>query len=715
MSILSRLSILSSAAILATAAVHAVPAPTHSIDAAALARKSVESHLSVSNSRMSAINGINAMLEGRKTMQKAEAIEIPDPLSIGPVYTYGDIDGPNNELWYYTLDLENNEIKHEYFTEYILKSWRISVYDTDHNLVGTVYDEMDYASDEVRVPMCSILPSLTRNFFNDDDKLEIVVGLAINTAVPGIMRYRSQVYQLDGETDADGTSKVVCQLNDLVCDVLDATVPGGPENIFMSTMSELFPDFFPEDGTPGVWQYLTSSRIHLEVFGKASGANAPRKLLSYDICHQNIPGNQEDSPFIISVADGGKGYVIFSQYNETLFEPYYSMQEDIVQRSQNALKIQVYELTDKASEVQTTLINFTKDTDEKVIGSFYSIGDLRYRNDVRFEGGKASFTVTKGNKVVGNDESLLSSYYNYDSNGNYLNTIFENSQSKLEVSDLEGFEPQCMFVTMPNGEYRFNFADIISGKTVASFSQYLTIDGSDPDALLANMDRVAEGDSYKYVIEMRYPTEEDDISFMRIAWLNSDGTFDHFEEVNMGEGVLYAQSFIDSKTLNPATFLSDNHREYLLLIKRGLGGYVTSEDLLIGQERSKEYPDGRDVLLLTSGEKGAIRNIIPYTMSGIPTLAVAYVNGSDSFTIDYYSLPFDGGQSGIGSITAQPEGIADITFDGNTVSAPGFAICLYSLSGMKIASADGALDLSTFPSGAYIATAGRSAVKIIKK
>lgn len=723
MRIFTRLFNLAAVAVIISAGNQPAEARTTGFDLADYVHKTIRNKPESARERLADIERINALINKNTAPAvpllggaAVPAEDLKPSTTFGPANTFSDLDGPDGELWFYTMNLENEAIQHEYFTEYILKSYTVTIYDSKLNLVGTIHDNMEYADDEVRVAGCNLLPSATRYFFNDDDNCEIVIGLAVNTSVPGINRYRSLAYQIGGEKESDGTDKVIATIPELVCNVLDASTTDNPGNIYMSTMSEYFPVDFPEDGD--IWQYKLDSKVHLQVYGKADNNGKLNEVLTYDICHLNLPGDQENSPFMLTLSDNDKPYIVFSHYKETLFEPYHSNNEDMVQRVSNSLVIELFELGPTPVKIQETEIPFTKDSDEDVIGSFYSVGDLRYKDDVNFHdfdnSGKAAFYITKGNKIVGSDEILERSYYIYLHDGTLKSTVFEQSESTLALANLKGSEPQNMFITIRNNEYVFNFVDLISCRTVASISQYLKVDGSDPDPLLSNMDRVAYGDSYRYAIEMKYPSEEDDLAFMRVAWINADGTPDHIDEVNIGKGVQYAQCFIESNTLDPTTFHSDSNQEYLMLIKRGNEGGGTSEELLVGQARSEEYPDGRDLLYLTPGEKGYINTVLPYSMAGLPMLAVIYNTGTSGFTIDYYTLPFDGNQSGIVPTISGTQENATITFDGTTAIAEGFTIELYSIQGILIASAPDKLDISIFPAGTYIIKAGNNAKKIIR-
>ncbi|MDE5632728.1 MAG: T9SS type A sorting domain-containing protein, partial [Muribaculaceae bacterium] len=198
-----------------------------------------------------------------------------------------------------------------------------------------------------------------------------------------------------------------------------------------------------------------------------------------------------------------------------------------------------------------------------------------------------------------------------------------------------------------------------------------------------------------------------------IAWFNADGSFSHTDEVSLGMGVHYAKSLIESKSLMPSTYHSDKHREYLVLIKRGGEGSSISEEFIVGQARSEEYPDGRTLLYLTPGEKGSIEAIIPYTVSSNPVLATSFYSKAGR-SVDFYQLPLDGDVSGIGQ---KPADGTDTTISGtgNLRSAQGQTIRIYSIHGICLASADESLDISILSPGTYIVKAGNAAKKIIKK
>lgn len=240
MRIFTRLFNLAAVAVIISAGNQPAEARTTGFDLADYVHKTIKNKPESARERLADIERINALINKNTAPAvpllggaAVPAEDLKPSTTFGPANTFSDLDGPDGELWFYTMNLENEAIQHEYFTEYILKSYTVTIYDSKLNLVGTIHDNMEYADDEVRVAGCNLLPSATRYFFNDDDKCEIVIGLAVNTSVPGINRYRSLAYQIGGEKESDGTDKVIATIPELVCNVLDASTTDNPGNIYI--------------------------------------------------------------------------------------------------------------------------------------------------------------------------------------------------------------------------------------------------------------------------------------------------------------------------------------------------------------------------------------------------------------------------------------------------------------------------------------------------
>lgn len=630
---------------------------------------------------------------------------------INNVDTYGDLDAPGGKLWFYSIRYIQDVIEHQYYNEYIMRSFVLDIYDENYELIGTIKDDIDYLDGEQRVVYCDILPYITTKFFNDDTKMEIVLGLAANWDM-GINNYRSLVYQLDGDKDADGNDKIVATLPNLICDVLNAGDDNN-EDVYLSIMNENYTGEYPwdQDGTEAVWEYFMAQTISLDVYHRAPGAAAPEVVLTYEIPIQMLPGDQESTPMMITLTDEGKPYVVFSHYLESFYNPYYSFMEDISMRDSNSLVIDIYALSHNPVKTQTTTISMSKDEGDGILATYYAVGELLYRGDIDFHHydsapGQAAFIIACGNKVTSTDDYLIYSYYVFNPDGSLRSTIFRNAQSTLALSDIEGFEPQHLFLTGDDiGNVLFNFVDLYSCRQTATFAYTLQTEVSDTDALTSNIDRTPVGDSYQYAVEMRDPTFNGSNSLMRIAWFNADGTENRIDHMDMGSGVQYATCYIDKTVLSPTFYHSDDNNEYMVLIKHLESDGSITENLIIGQVPSPEYPDGRELMRCTPDERGSLASILVYTKGNKPALGIVrrLINDLYIYSIDFYDLPLDGGA-----------GIEDITTDQAAAALSGPAT-IYNLQGVKVAQVAEAQEVTSLPAGAYIVATARGVAKVIVK
>ena len=695
--------------------------------------------LSVFNTgRIAEIDRLNGrMAKQNDTRFRAQADGQTEPFkTFGPANMTTDLDAPGGERWYYVANFDYEEIPPNedegiYYTDHILREYTFDIYDADMKLVGTIKDKMEYRDKEVRSVMNDLAPVVTRNFFNDDDKLEVIVGLGINTTYQQ-NSYRSVVYQIGGEKK-DGYDQPIMTFESLITDVVEGPAEGGKDCYYMTFSDEFYPTAADDDSEGSFWEYLCGAHITIDVYGPARGTGAPQKVLSKKVPLLQLPGDQMSTPYVMSFTRGGDVYFVISSLEEPFYNEYNDpINDDLTQRTDNKLVVEFFKSDGKGGFAldYDTRIPFTVDNEDGVLASYYSIGNLRYRQDIDFDHfgtpeGRAALFVTKENYTTTSDDMYVKSYYVYDHTGKRIRTLAEGCETAITLSDLPGHEPQAIFATADVYAYYFDFVDLVSGKTVMSISnQYEINEDSDPESLTANFDRVADGDSYMYVNELRMPgIDENENDIMRFLWLKKDGSFDHIDQVNMGQHVMYALSYLSTVTLDPKAFHSDDTREYMMLIKRGTqneDGTMeagTREELLIGQVLTADKPEGNTLLLVLPDERGILNGIVPYIDTEHPdrsSLLVTYYDAtSNLYAQDYYPLPLDRKVSGItdAEISA-PESAINII--GTTVRAEG-KISVYNPAGALVAAGRDSIDLAGLGAGIYIVRAADSARKFIIK
>lgn len=675
-------------------------------------------------------------------MSRAEAIGTqndyePDS-SVSGIRNYGDVDGPNGELWYYTVNLITKNITHDYWVERILTEYIFTLYDAQMNEVGKIHDKMRYAADETGVPGpengCELLPVVTKNFFNADDKYEVVISLAVNTTTEGKNNYRSVVYSLGGEKESleveDVTTgqtvtkqfdKPIAQYPAFIADVLDASTSAG-EEYYMTFYGDIYgseKNVSKRDENSDYWEAIKNEGEKYHVYGHVGSDGRLTDVLDFFIPYLNMQGDQESTPPVVTFARENKGYVVVPRYAEPFFNPY-GPNDDMTMRENNSLAISVYELSGSSSKkIQETSVPVVKMPGDGVIATYYSVGDLRGSKDVNFgdftQDGRASFYVTRCNYTSSGDETSDFSYYVYDPDGNKIRTIFENAISSYSIADIDGVEPQHMFVSYDEA-YAYNFVNLLTGydnKTVTIDSYvdaYNTGDEESKEFMLANVARVPIGDTYKYAFEMREPLIDENGSYIRVCWFDSKGKFERVDHVNMGSNVDYAQCYISSHVLIPTLFCADATHEYCVLIKRSqVGTSELTEELMISQPTEADLTGGKTLLYLTpSPSKGKLSGINVYNYDDkVKKLMVSYLDAKNNFTVDFYDLPFH--LSGIETITPD-SAFENISFDGNTLRAEG-VITVYTVGGKAVAEGNGFVSVASLSSGIYVAVNGTSAYK----
>lgn len=695
------------------------------------------------NSRSKKIDAVNAkMRNGERPLDAPYREGNPDPYeTLGPTDQIGTLDGPDGEEWYYVGRLDYLEIPpHDdvAFTDRILQNYEFDVYDSKMKLVGTIKDKMAYREGEIRVAACEFVPFMSKHFFNTDDKYEIVISLTINAGV-GNNQYRSLVYQLGGEKE-DGNDKVLITYDDLIGDVSEGPSDGSTDNLYVTFLQEINPyanEGDPEADDMSYWDYLCSLKVKMMVYGKAGATGQPELVYTRELPMGQLQGDQQNVPFMLSLVRDGHLYYVICTYDQPFYNEYDDpIYGDMTMREGNKLNVEFVRVDEDGFKTEyTTSIPIAKNPAENILFSYFSVGSLLYRDDICFEGfntpeGRAALIVTRMDYAPSSD-SEVPSYYVYDHEGNLLHTLFENADSAISLSDVEGYEPQLMFVSSDQYGYMFNFIDLYSAKRVLRFSSQFEIDpDSDPENLTAAIDRVADPDGgYVYVVEMRTPvvimsdpdangkTEEID-NRMRFMWINKDGSFRKIDEVSMGKDVKYAQSYILGKALRPEAFHSDANQEYMMLVKRATDTDAAIEELVIGQAISDELPDGNTLLVLgPDEEKGVLNGIIPYFDVEQPRLVVTYLgkNGNANvITSEFYALPLDQATVGVEKPSISAAKKCGITLDGTTVVAEGH-INVCNASGVIVASGNGSVELRGLTAGLYIASCRSGACKILVK
>lgn len=633
-----------------------------------------------------------------KTNGRRAAVDDPTT-TFGQLSKYDFLEAPDGTTWFYTAEYEVERIEHEYYTDERLRGYTFTVYDSSFKEVGKIKDKITLDADfgETGARAVELDPTVSTKFFNTDDKVEVMVFLAMNT-VEHKNHYYNKVYSIGGEKDNDGNDICIATMPGRCVDVFNAASDAATENCFYTFVED---QIYPDEKGDDFVDYVNHTKTRVSVYSKAQATAGPALFLEKEIYMSCYPGDTTDGIYFISKAVSGKPYFIFSYYEKPYFVDPTGMASDESATKDNNFVIEVYDGSTLSSTTKipveiveaTNQINYT----------FYSIGSVSWKDDVDMTVNGTpqapAFLVARDYTKASNLEEVESSYDIYGSDGKPIRNLAGNTESIFVLAPIEGQQPQAMFVNVDdNGDYVFNFIDLYSGEKVLS-QHYLLDDNVDdvpvnhPAGVLYNQltsmcQRVPTADgSYQYVFEMRYDgTDADGNDLHRMAWINKDGTLARIDKLNMGKDIMYATVNMDVNCLSPTLFDTDEAMEYAVLVRRVTADETTKTEFLVIDDNGKWYAqfseaDGKGSPYMFSIMPGADKN----------RLQMVYTEDFKAYHVDIYDLPFEK-ESSITRIEAVEAGAGEA------------GAVYYDLSGRRV---------SNPKSGIYVKKMGSSVKKVV--
>lgn len=611
--------------------------------------------------------------------------------------TFDFLEGPDGSTWFYTAEYEKDYFEvSEWYTEELIKAYTFTIYDSSFNEVGTISDKVTLLPGESKVAYAVLDPSLSQYFFNDDDNVEAMVYLVMNTGEEfGYeMHYSNKIYSLGGEKDADGYDVCIDTIPGRCADTFNAY--NGKENIFYTFVEEVYPD--PDDfGFNDYLDYINAAKTIVTVYHKNADGE-PGVAFEKEIYLTRVPGDTTEGIYLITRNEKGVPYFIFSQYEKPYFVDPTGFAQDESATPDNSLVIETFTYTDgNLNEVSTTKIPVEiPKMDGQIAYYFYSIGSIAWKDDVDMQINGTptapAYVVARDYTTAANPDMVVSAYMLYDNSGKLIKVLSENADRIFLMNTAEGDQPHIMLVDVDTEAFIFSFMDLYSGEVKFSLLQY-----NNGDPLTASCQRV-KGDNgkYEYLFEMQYDDVDiDGNDLKRIAWFDEEGKFERIDYINMGKDVMYATINTYPEALSPTLFDEDDAMEYAVLVKR-MKGNTTVNEFLVVDDKGENYArfseeDGKGAPMMFSIVPGAETN----------HLQMVY-NDDYSYNIDIYNLPFLNPAT-IESIPSNlGQGDNPIVFDGENVMAQGCEIEIYNAAGLKVANGVHTIGVTSLPKGVYI-------------
>ena len=526
--------------------------------------------------------------------------------AIGPVAGYGFLKGPDGLDWVYTTSFKEERGYYTYM--------EIKIYDAENNLVSTIADSLNVEG-ATGVRLINMQPHLTKKFFNQDDNYEVMVFVYANT-VDYKGKYLHYIYTLtEGEAsklyEIEGSFHLA-------------------ENMSVNSYTEAYTMIFQreERGDDNSLLY------HYDIYTKASYFSnyVAEKKHTFTVDYKYISSSGEEPSPILMVNNNGKANYVLAQYEKPYFTIPEDVNQDLILNEGNSLIIKYYD--DKFELKYETKIPV--ELSLEYLYTFPHLGSLNITGDVlpNYNGtGAPAYLITIKNYQTSSD-SYVTSYKLYDVEGNKLKDVVDGAMTAQLLSDVPGHPQQWMFAREENESGVFTFVDFPACEVVAE----LPVVTKDEVVLSSSIDRYGKGDSYQYVVSLLQGEFVKDGSVQhKIAWFNKDGSFDHYDVLNLGKGVENAMFNISADALDPFLFNTDAEREYMVLLTKSKAGTSVKDKVLAicntKGERLLEL--GSDAT--KGGDLGSICLLNTRTK---PVLMCPYSNGR-TITLQYTELPLN--------------------------------------------------------------------------
>ena len=512
-----------------------------------------------------------------------------------PVDNYGFLNAPDGTTWTYTASFEK---KYNLYTMVTME-----VYNSEKVLVGKIVDSLKLEDPNMTgINQAEINPLVTQKFFNTDNKYEVMLFLHAQTKNYEGHNFNHVFSISDGETVTTPVTSV------------------DGRQVYAQNVGDY-------------------SENYVMIFARDSASTSKDYTLCYDVRRKSVYGGGVQHTFRIPYANvaaltdlqpifmfknGTMLYYVTQQYEKPYFDPNTPLDQEPVVNPENNLVITYMNQSYKT--LYTTKIPVVQDMNQKLLYTFPMLGGLNGMDDIirNYDGDAPAYIITQEKYNLESDGSI-NSYYKYDVNGNLLTTIAENTLGRIKMSPIAGQEEQWLFMKEEyDGE--FFFVDLPSCKTRAEISVYL----EDGRTISSSIDRYPKGDSYEYAVALLQGNNEKDGTISQdIAWLNDDGTFNRYENINLGKYIEAATVNITREALNPWIMHTDDAREYMVLVKRynpnntsdketALLVCNTKGEILLDYGKSEEMGELNMVYLMDKGANPSIMCV--YQKNGALTM-----------------------------------------------------------------------------------------------
>lgn len=480
---------------------------------------------------------------GFATVSNAPMRSSDTPANAASGQTYGWVSAPDASNWYFTQDITSRDsVFSEFYTAHFHESSKITLFDNNHKQVGSF---------SVKVPegwkhVADITPygPITKKLFDRDEKSNEIL-VEFHDAFNGSNKYLTRAYDIN-----TGEIKFEMEGTGLVFDASKGW--NSYQRLIMTHESD--------------------EKYSIDVIAPPANGQTDwtvEHTFNFDI--DNKITYLQGSCFNCMNVDGTPYYVL-AEYDKPFTKTDAGDgSTDIKQEPDNFLVLRTFDKSFNKVDSIRVSINAPEGTPYRS-AAFGLFGNNDLSKGYFSNNGKLNYVVGLYDYAPALDGNLIS-YAVYDSENGKLKDICDKVTSNKRglLNTIHGKSDQMWFLqtigTSEGSGQQIQLVDVPSCEKVSVLPQ--SIDGN---AISSNFDRyptTANAQGYQYVIALsQAQSNEAGEVLAPIAWVNPDCTIDHVDRLNLG---LKAENFtplINSTSLNPYLFNTDDDMEYVYIAKK---------------------------------------------------------------------------------------------------------------------------------------------------
>ncbi len=457
---------------------------------------------------------------------------------------YGWVTGSDGNNWYFTQESTyRDSVYSEYYTAHFYETSTITVYNNNHQQVGQF---------TIQVPegwrhVSGIEPygPVTNKLFDSNASTNEIL-VEFHDSYMGTNKYMTRAYDITtGEVkfEKEGTG-VVFQSASNAWTVFNRLI----------MTNEVDGKYNVDIIAPPTWG---QTEAYVE------------KSFSFDLDNRI---NYLQSPCFNCFDVNGTPYYVITSYDKPFTDTDAGDgTQDIVQNPDNHVTLCTYDK--KFNKVDSLAVSIA--VPDGVVyrsAAFGLFGNNDLSQGYYSDNGKLNYVVELLDYMSSLDADLAS-FAVYDSEHGKLKDICDKVTSNQwgMLNTIHGKSDQMWFLqtlgTGDNAAEQLQLVDVPSCEPATYLSQ--EIEGN---AISSNFDRyatTANNYGYQYVIALSSAeSNESDEVLAPIAWVNPDRTIDHIDRLNLGTNAEYFTPLINSTSLNPYLFDTDDEMEYVYIAKK---------------------------------------------------------------------------------------------------------------------------------------------------